>query len=289
MERRPASWDKSAFVREPLDRTLCRPRPSGSGSGENHSAAQDHDRLGGQRGAPAGGGSHAAGMSHFWAIRPPCMSPTSSCGNFAVRQSSPGTVDSWACEMAATNSNVNNGSDFARKCPSFRDAPDSGSDSDASMDAEVASLTSGRRLGMDHKDASLLLGPRCAVRAGYMPVVTPPSRSREAESVEAFFALLSPTAEQQCSSSSNVSSSSITPSPTDGYSTPAAGHLELGRSAVFSLGGRGDDKRAGDSGRAGVVQGEGRLNERGAKRQRFGASASSAAGSTTHRCKKSPI
>ena len=265
MDRRP-TWDKSAFVREPLDMTLCRPRPSGSG--ENHSAAQDHNRLG-QRGPPAGGRS-TGGLSPFWAIRPPCMS---SCGNFAVRQSSsPGTVDSWACETA-TNSNFNNGS------LSLRDAPDSpsGSDSDESMDAEVASLTSGRRLGMDHKDAPLLLGPRCAVRAGYMPVVTPPSRTRDAESVEAFFALLSPTSEQHCNSS-------VTPSPTDGYSTPAAGHLELGKNAAFSLGGR-EDRLSEDSGRAGVVRGEVPVNGRGAKRQRFGTSASS----TSRRCKKSPM
>ena len=288
MDRRASSsWDKTAFVREPLDRTLCRPRPSGSAS-ENHSAAQDHDRLGQQRSPPTGGrGSHAhAGrLSPFWAIRPPCMS---SCGHFSVRQesTSPGTVDhSWACDMAATNSNFNNGSDFSR-CPTFRDAPDSDdSDSDASMDAEVASLTSGRRLGMDHKDASLLLGPRCVVRAraGYMPVVTPPSRNREAESVEAFFALLSsPTAEQHCSSSSSSSSSS-TPSPTDGFSTPAAGHLVLGRSAALSLRGRGA-RLPGYSGRAGAGVGSGEVpaNERGAKRQRFGASASAS------RC-KNPI
>lgn len=79
------------------------------------------------------------------------------------------------------------------------DGYDSGCESDSATDAEVASLTSGRRLGIEHNEAWLQDGRTSLARQSLasgggkstIPTVTPPSRFRD-EGSPVLFALVSP-------------------------------------------------------------------------------------------------
>ncbi|CAM9604339.1 unnamed protein product [Ectocarpus fasciculatus] len=206
-----ASWDTRAFVREPLDTTMCRP-PSPLRSAQQPSIpSQDGLLRPGQRqqqqreeeesmAAPATG-QQAHRPPPRYTIRPPSRSFD---GKFTLRQCSPPSVAELHANVVSSSSNF----DFSSSSNSAGGgggggggarglAACSGSDSDASMDAEVASLTSGRRLGS---------GAEGLVRMVNAPTKLPRAepRIRDAESAVALFALLSP-------------STHITPSPVQGH------------------------------------------------------------------------
>lgn len=134
-----------------------------------------------------------------YTIRPPSRSFD---GKFTLRQCSPPSVAELQANVVSSSSNF----EFSSSSNSAGGgggggarglAACSGSDSDASMDAEVASLTSGRRLGS---------GAEGLVRMVNAPTKLPRAepRIRDAESAVALFALLSP-------------STHITPSPVQGH------------------------------------------------------------------------
>ncbi|CAB1104261.1 unnamed protein product [Ectocarpus sp. CCAP 1310/34] len=149
--------------------------------------------------APAATGQQAHRPPPRYTIRPPSRSFD---GKFTLRQCSPPSVAELHANVVSSSSNFDfssssnpagggGGGGGARGL-----AACSGSDSDASMDAEVASLTSGRRLGS---------GVEGLVRMVNAPTKLPRAepRIRDAESAVALFALLSP-------------STHITPSPVQG-------------------------------------------------------------------------
>ncbi|CAM9692218.1 unnamed protein product [Ectocarpus sp. 4 AP-2014] len=196
-----ASWDTRAFVR---DTTMCRPL---SPSGQQPSTPSQEGSNGlltiGQRqqqqqqkgmAAPAATGQQAHRPPPRYTIRPPSRSFD---GKFTMRQCSPPSVAELHANVVSSSSNF----EFSSSSNSAGGgggglAACSGSDSDASMDAEVASLTSGRRLGS---------GAEGLVRMVNAPTKLPRAepRIRDAESAVALFALLSP-------------STHITPSPVQG-------------------------------------------------------------------------
>ncbi|CAN0302443.1 unnamed protein product, partial [Ectocarpus sp. 8 AP-2014] len=211
-----ASWDTRAFVR---DTTMCRP-PSPSASGQQPSIPSQEGSKGlltiGQRqqqqqeegmAAPAATGQQAHRPPPRYTIRPPSRSFD---GKFTLRQCSPPSVAELHANVVSSSSNFEFSSssnfEFSSSSNSAGGggggggarglAACSGSDSDASMDAEVASLTSGRRLGS---------GAEGLVRMANAPTKLPRAepRIRDAESAVALFALLSP-------------STHITPSPVQG-------------------------------------------------------------------------
>lgn len=146
-----------------------------------------------------------------WTIRPPCPNGILDGveGSFAKSQQPGISGDSWRCA-----SNL-----VGFSCPP-RDArhDTSGGESDASLDAEVASLTSGRRLGLAYSDARLLpaqaKGKAAAAVSGLAvpTTVSPPSRYGNKEP-STLLCLLSPSLSQQQPRAGNWA---VTPSPTEG-------------------------------------------------------------------------
>lgn len=198
MEGSSESWDTHALLRNPLDqyRSVCRPTPRNEGPRRSAAAS----RVEGQQPGPPRGAQEGNSREHFRrrTIQPPCAPCV---GSFTQRRSSSppplGIADSWRCFSASSS----------------REVQESGDESDASCDSEVASLTHGRRLGLEPKEACLPSGPRGAAMGNLFPIVSP-SREIEAAESSGLLSLLSPSAHF-----------TVTPSPTDGVGT-RAGDLE---------------------------------------------------------------
>ncbi|CAM9699096.1 unnamed protein product, partial [Hapterophycus canaliculatus] len=183
------SWDTRSFgPQEPLETTLCQPA---SIPGSLHRQDGADRRLSGApaTGAPAASFTTVSQQQKQhqspprFTVRPPSRSFD---GRFTLRQCSPPVPD-WHGNVVTSSSafdfSSSSNSGVARGESGLQ--PCSGSDSDASTDAEVASLTHGRRLGTGAE--------------GLLRMVSAPSRSRrgeprirDAESAVALFALLSP-------------------------------------------------------------------------------------------------
>ncbi|CAM9448501.1 unnamed protein product [Ectocarpus sp. 13 AM-2016] len=248
---RAASWDTRAFVR---DTTMCR-APSPSASGQQPSIPSQEGSKGlliiGQRqqqqqqegmAAPAATGQQAHRPPPRYTIRP----PSRSCdGKFTLRQCSPPSVAELHANVVSSSSNFefSSSSNSAGVGGARGLAACSGSDSDASMDAEVASLTSGRRLGS---------GAEGLVRMVNAPTKLPRAepRIRDAESAVALFALLSP-------------STHITPSPVQGRHQQQTTKQQLDH-----LGDCGRSSWDTETGAGGEKGGEIWVDEPEAKRQR---------------------
>lgn len=209
MEQRyeAVSWDTRKFTRDRQfsDQVpVCRPSPialmdrgsSLRGSGDAQQRRQREKAT----------SQNDGDGTRCWTIRPP-PTPT---GSFTLRQSSPqGLPDFWASASSSSSRDAK------------EDYCGGGSDSDASMDAEVAKYTG--RLGLEHKDACLPVGPRCMTMDGLVPIVTPPSRSQNLEAGPAVFSLVSPAGGHFA----------VTPSPTAEGWGGRTGHAGSDRSAEF--------------------------------------------------------
>ncbi|CAN0144001.1 unnamed protein product [Pylaiella littoralis] len=185
--RPPASWDTRAFVRKPLDTTMRRP-PSSTFFVLRSEEQRDHYEEQGMQGRTAAAASPASQYqepSPRFTIQPPSRSFD---GKFTLRQCSPSPlVPEWHASTAVSSSSA---FDFSSSSNcggggAARDLPCSASDSDASMDAEVASLTSGRRLGNGVAGLLRMANAPCRPLSGE-------PRIKGAESAVALFTLLSP-------------------------------------------------------------------------------------------------
>lgn len=180
-----ASWDTRAFVRKPLDTAVSRPPSSSSLRSDKQPHHHDHHEeqttLKGETAAAAAPASLHREPPPRFTIRPPSRSFN---GKFTLRQCSPPPlVPEWHGSTAAVCSS--SAFDFSSSSNfGTRDMPCT-SDSDASMDAEVASLTSGRRLGNGAEGLLRMANAPSRPRSGE-------PRIRDAESAVALFALLSP-------------------------------------------------------------------------------------------------
>lgn len=255
-----AKWDaQHVLVRDPL--TQPEPlRPHFTGAEQYPMASHDIDdhakREGGQD-------NYHTEELKCWGVRPTCPNGIldGTGGSFA-HFPRPEIADSWRCESATSRL-------VGLSCPTL-DARNgsSGSESDASLDAEVASLTSGRRLGLAYNDARLPVEAkdRAAAATGLaMPtVVSPPSRYGNKES-STLFCLLSPSFSQQQHRAVNWA---VTPSPTEGERRQA-GPLGSGRDASAR-----SIEVAGEPGVAGHVLGGLWTEEPTAKRQKCGTTGS---------------
>eukprot|EP00903_Cladosiphon_okamuranus_P013151 g12265.t1 len=185
----PTSWNNRAFVQQPLDATaLCRtPTPGGRARAN----PQDHNKP--QRGAPTLGAAPAAAAAaaasqlQNTAVRPSQLHGPSS--RFTIRPPSRLLNGKYTqrerCSPPPNLVSATSSSSFESSSAYGGTHGISGSDSDASMDAEVASLTSGRRLGNGVE------GLLRMVDAPSRPRVSQP-RIRDAESAVSLFALLTP-------------------------------------------------------------------------------------------------
>ena len=180
MERpRPTatSWDTRAFVHQPLDTTVCR-TPTPSRAIPNQEPHQQKPAAAPDVSAAAAAAATARPAAQLHApaprftIRPPSRLLN---GKYTQRE---------RCSPPPNLVSATSSSSF-ESSSAYGTQGISGSDSDASMDAEVASLTSGRRLGNGVE------GLLRMVDAPSRPRASQP-RIRDAESAVSLFALLTP-------------------------------------------------------------------------------------------------
>lgn len=181
----PMSWDTRAFVQQPLDATAACHAPTPSRARASPNQEQHHQKP---REAPAPGAA-PAGVAPVAAATAAASQPHAPAPRFTIRPPSRLLNGKYTqrerCSPPPSLVSATSSSSFESSSAYGGTLGISGSDSDASMDAEVASLTSGRRLGNGVE------GLLRMVDAPSRPRASQP-RIRDAESAVSLFALLTP-------------------------------------------------------------------------------------------------